>query len=259
MRRRFNYTGRERIVHKDVNISLSEFDGRRRFFMDIALGAYGLPADGQVWVEAYDRNKLSRFSFGKVANPKETEPCWLDDFTDNDSFLFRVKVVDATDRSRLLAVAKAISPIGDDDEAGSAKSLLKLASKPLDGRPWKLEFDAADNPILFLDSDIESANSLPRSDGFFQALVFPIVVENILRKILINDKFSPSTDVQEDDEWKAAWIQFAESMPGVSELERDTEQSDDELEQWIEHATASFSRTFNAIHKVKVAMKEVET
>ena len=257
MRRRFNYTDRKRIRKNDLSFTITEDEeGTQKFYADIHLGNYHLPPDAQVWVEAYDRNALMRFPYGSVAEPKRETQTTLTDFTGTDSYYFRVKVVDTSHRSRLFAVADSVSPLRRHDEDEAAKSLLRITTRDLGPVPWELEYQVADHPLLVINSRIDAGKSLARSDPLFQALVFPAIIEQILRRILLEEKYVPTAEPDDDDMWKEGWLEFAGCLPDNTRLSIDQEYSKDDLEQWIEDARTGFCKEINAINKVRSGLKE---
>ena len=257
MRRRFNYTDRQRIRKNDLSFSITEDEeGTQKFYADIHLGNYDLPPDAKVWVEAYDRNALMRFPFGSVAEPKSETETTLTDFTGTDSYYFRVKVVDASHRSRLFAVADSVSPLRRHDEDEAAKSLLRVSTRDLGPVPWKLEYQTADHPLLVINNHIDAGKSLARSNLLFQALVLPAIFEQVLRRILLEDKYVPAAEPDDDDLWKEGWLEFAGYLPGNTPLSIDQEDPNDDPEQWIEDARKGFCVEINAIHKVRSELKE---
>lgn len=257
MRRRFNYTERKRIRKNELSFTITEDkDGTQKFYADIHLGNHELPPDAKVWVEAYDRNALMRFPFGTVAEPKSEAQTTLTDFVGTDSYYFRVKVVDALHRSRLFAVADSASPLRRHDEDEAAKSLLRVTTRDLGSVPWKLEYQVADHPLLVINNRIDAGKSLARSNLFFQALVLPAIFEQVLRQILLEEKYVPSAEPDNDDMWKEGWLEFAGCLPGNTCLSFDQEDSPDDLEQWIEDARTGFCEEINAISKVRSELKE---
>jgi len=259
MQRRFNYTNRQRIRRNDLVFSIFEDDqGLPKFHADIDLTDYGLPSDAKVWVETYDRNAFMRFPFGVAESPGNETPTTLEAFSGTDSFYFRVKVVDKDARSRLLASADSISPVRHDDEDETAKSLLRVTTRDLGPVPWELEFPVADHPLLVINNQIDAGKSLARSNQFFQALVFPAIVEQILRRILLEDEYKPSAEIDDDDMWKEGWLEFAGSLPGSSRMPTDQDISKDEIEKWIEDSRTAFCQELNAIKKVRIELKELE-
>ena len=257
MQRRFNYTNRQRIKKNDLSFSITEDkDGRQEFYTDIHLGDYDLPPDAEVWVEAYDRNALMRFPFGTVAEPKSETQTTLTDFAGSDSYYFRVKVVDTSHRSRLLAVADSVTPLRRHDEDEAAKSLLRVTTRDLGSVPWKLEYQVADHPLLVINNRIDAGKSLARSNLFFQALVLPAIFEQVLRQILLEEEYVPAAEPENDDMWKEGWLEFAGCLPGNTSLSIDQEGPKDDIERWIEDVRTGFCNEINAINKVKSELKE---
>ena len=259
MQRRFNYTNRQRIKRNDLSFTIVEDDeGRPKFHADVDLSNYNLPSDAKVWVEAYDRNALMRFPFGTAAQPMSEISTELTDFAGTDSYYFRVKVVDKDHRSRLFAVADSVSPVRHDDEDDTAKSLLRVATRDLGSVPWKLEYQVADHPLLVINNRIDAGKSLARSNHFFQSLVLPAILEQVLRRILLEDGYSPVAEPDGDDMWKEGWLEFAGCLPGNTRLPVDQEVSDDDRKQWVEDARDGFCVEINAINKVRSELKEID-
>lgn len=258
MRRRFNYTGRQRIKQKHVTISISEdSDHLHKFYADMDLSDYSLPEDSKIWVEAYDRNAIMRFPFGIAESPAAETETTLTSFQGNDSYYFRVKVVDTEHQSRLIASADGISPLRYDDE-DKRKSLLRVVTRDLGFVPWKLEFYENDYPLLVINNNIDAGVSLARSNNYFQALVFPTILHQILSKILIEDAYRPSKEYDNDDVWKEGWIHFAGSLPGNSPFDDSENKSDDEIGNWIEDSVEMFCKHLNAVRKIRVELKEIQ-
>lgn len=218
-----------------------------------------MPPKAKVWVEAYDRNAFMRFPFGVAESPGAEASTTLTDFVGTDSYYFRVKVVDKETHSRLFAVADAVSPIRRHDEDESAKSLLRVTTRDLGPVPWELEYPIADHPLLVINNKIDAGKSLARSNQFFQALVFPAILEQILRRILLEDNYRPSADPDDDDMWKEGWLEFSGSLSGSTRLPIDQDLSKDEIEQWIEDSRRAFCLDLNAIRKVRIELRELES
>lgn len=260
MRKRLNYTGRKRILQKHVGFTiLEQEDGLQRFLANVDLDSYELPPAARVWIEAYDRNSVMRFDFGTAGNRTSPTSTVLTDFRGVDSFYFRVKVTDADDSAKLLAAAHGISPVRHDDEDEHRRSLLRVTvSSDMGNLPWDLEFVTGDFPILRINSEIDTGVALARSNQFFQAVVFPYVLETILRKILIDDEYIADRDHEEQDDWKEAWLAFAGSLPGCSPLGDAMEHSAEEYSKWIHDAADAYAANIKAIRKLRVELKEVE-
>lgn len=256
MRRRFNFTGRKRIRHEDVIITLAELEGAFKFYASLSLLEYQLPEDAAVWVEAYDRNAFMRFDFGSVRNPKANGSTYLSSFSDIDNVHFRVKVTAADGSGRLLALAKSINPTSQHESEESRRSILRVSYEDLEGRPWKLDILDSEYPILVLDKSIEYGNMLVRSDKMFFALVFPAIVESVLTRILITNNYVPGSSTDEADEWMESWIAFALGSPGVPRLDFSENPDDESKREWIEQAIAAFCRSHGAIRKLRSSIEE---
>ncbi len=104
MIRKFNYTGRERILGNDVRILLKEEDSLRTFDASIDLDGYELPASALVDVEAYRSGSPTwmRFSFGNVAKIEAPADRRLTEFDSFDGIKFRVRVTSVEEPTGLL-------------------------------------------------------------------------------------------------------------------------------------------------------------
>jgi len=259
MRRRFNYTGRQKLKQKDIAISITQDEnGLQKFYADLKLDEYKLPSDARVWVEAYDRNAVMRFPYGIAESPASEVATTLDAFSGSDSYYFRVKVVDSEQSSRLFASALSISPLRQDENDDIRKSLLRITTRDLGPVPWSLEFSNSDYPLLVINNEIDAGKSLARSNKFFQALVFPAVLKQILVKILVEDEYRPGSEPDDDDLWKESWLEFAGSLPGNTSLQAGLEVSEDEIANWIQYSMEMFCKQLNAVRKIRLELKEVE-
>jgi hypothetical protein len=260
MQRRFNYTNRKRIRKNDLSFTIVEDDhGSPKFHAGLDLTDYDLPPDAKVWVEAYDSNAIMRFPYGSVESPSNETSTVLTDFAGTDSYYFRVKVVDKEHRSRLFAVADSVSPVRHDDEDQTAKSLLRVSTRDLEHVPWKLEYPTiADHPLLVINNRIDAGKSLARSNLFFQALVLPAILEQILRRILLEDDYMPSAEPDDDDMWREGWLEFAGRLPGNSKLPIDQETSREEVVKWIDDSRNAFCLETSAVTKVRRELRELD-
>ncbi|HUQ69268.1 MAG TPA: hypothetical protein VM165_07095, partial [Planctomycetaceae bacterium] len=106
MRRRFNYTGRRKILHSEVRIGLSrDHSGMLTFNASLDLARLELPDTALIFVEAYHRTQVMRFSFGTVRLPAAPADSRLTELADGEAIHFRVKVCDPDNPSLLLAEA----------------------------------------------------------------------------------------------------------------------------------------------------------
>ncbi|MEZ6122228.1 MAG: hypothetical protein R3C49_03505 [Planctomycetaceae bacterium] len=230
---RLNFTGRKRISHDHVRISVTADNGQYSFSARMNLESYRFPESAAVIVEAYRQLELLRFEFGSVVRPIPPPNCRLTEFGSLDGVRFRVKVV-STDapRGQLLAVADRIT--ATDEALGRVRRipLINVKGHDLGREIWKL--DLTDEPLLLINYRMANKHSLVRSP-MFQSLVLPSVLRTILTRVLLIDGYRQFED---DDDWAARWLRFAASFPGVGEVPED---EDPEMDaEWIEGAVSAF-------------------
>src|SRR5262245_8716433 len=117
MIRRFNYTGRRKIVREHAQVTVNvPARGTPTFSADVELGGYRLPATAQVYVEAYRHTSMMRFDWGTIADCRGRNGTELYEFGTAEGVKFRIKVVEPAGASlhgrpaQLLAIADRLSP-----------------------------------------------------------------------------------------------------------------------------------------------------
>lgn len=237
--RRLNYTGRKRIRREDVRITLYELDGSSmRFDAKLNLQPYRLPEDALVFVEAYRQTTWMRFSFGTVGKTRAEDAPVLTEFDTPEGVLFRVRVTAVHEpRGKLLAEADSIQPRKLDDEEQRRIALLPVKPDPdLGDEVWRVDF--SDPPILLLNSDLADFAAVLRSPAFV-SLVYPAVLREILLRVLYGEH---PREVEEDDDWRAQWLRFAVSLPGMSMEVPANEADPDKKDRFIDEAVRAFCR-----------------
>src|SRR5438477_4242186 len=141
MIRRFNYTGRKKIVRDDVAIILTSDGSVKGFEANLsALGdsKYNLPKDARLFVEAYERTAYMRFDFGTTGTitPPPREARLLTEFEGSNGIRFRVKVVDCAHDAQLLAEADGILPLTPEESEQNKLPLLPVRSEDLGQEVW---------------------------------------------------------------------------------------------------------------------------
>lgn len=251
MIRRLNYTGRRRIRREDAKVSLHEGS---TFSLALNLDRYRLPEKSRIFIEAYRpaTSSYKRFDWGTIQEPKPAPYRGLSEFGGSNGFLFRVKVVDSSERqpepARLLAAAERLRPVFVEHSPRQAFSLLDIVPTDDLAEIWRIDFSENEEPVLLVNSNIvESPNALVRSDAFV-ALVLPQVLRQILSRILLIDQF----DVSEDEsDWRHKWIRLCERLPGVPRPpspeigDRDQLDNAADIEDWTNEAVAAFVRKFH--------------
>ena len=194
MKRRFNFTERQRIVQEDVSIKLhgAADDGAATFDAELQLAGMALPPNAPVVIEAFRGRSIVTFPWGTVGNPGPPEDRRLTNMPENPQF--RVKVMAADGSGALLAMANRIRPHREERHG----SFVWLAeSKDLGKEVWRLDFEDG-NTTLMVNSAIDGIGTTVLKDGAFLGLVMPEVLRAMLvRAIVVDD-----ADLDDDDgEW----------------------------------------------------------
>jgi hypothetical protein len=170
--------------------------------------------------------------------------------------LFRIKVVEATGKGRILAVADKIVPHRAEDEPANKICLLPVDFVDLGQSVWRLDV-ASDWPSLQLNVRIEDIREIARSDAHFLSLVYPEVVRQIFHKIVVEeDHTDPQTD---PDDWMSQWLSFA-SLLGVKQLppSGDSEPILQDKLKWIDDAVEAFCSSNKMMEKFVQAISPGE-
>jgi hypothetical protein len=253
MIRKFNYTGRRKIKRSNVGIDLSRNeDEKRSFNVRLDLDDMSLPSTARVYLEAYHRSGYQRYDFGTVGDRRTPNNRSLSNFSETAMPLFRVKVVDhSTSHGRILASVDKIRAANIDAIPTGSQSLLYVEYDDLGNRIWQLDLDG-DWPILKLNQHVEEISLLASSDNRFLSLVYPEVLRQILKRIIIEDDH---TDPECDDDWPSLWLQLACTLPGIP---MPPQMSKPEQNLWIEKAVESFCRNFDMLEKFNISLKDMK-
>ena len=230
---RVNHTGRKKLGNSEVDIKLDSSSTPPSFTAEMDFGKYNFPAEADIYIEAYHRNTLQRFSFGTVAAPAHPESTLLSEIDLSGPTLFRVKVVDQSEHaSRLLALADRVMPSDDNDENQKA-SLMIFKSTPLGELSWKMSYNDSNKPVLCINSRIPQGKDQLLHNPFFQSLIIPAAFREVLLYILWEQE--EDDDVSEDS-WQKKWMDFAEEIATY-----DKPHEEDQLYDWIDDVVSEFS------------------
>ena len=248
MIRKFNYTGRKKINHSDISISIFQDGQIRSFNARINFELLGLNPYAAVYIESYYQFYSMRFGCGTVerfAVPADTS---LSDMPVSDHILFRVIVVDETGlHGKLLAYAEQLKPSDYEDETANRKSLLPVEfGIDLGQQVWKMSFTGP-VPVLCINRKLDHRRDLVKSYEFI-SLVFPAVIREIMTKIT---REYPDYG-EEDDHWSCLWYQFAKRTLGVYDLPAAEEVADEDYLEWVDEVAESFCRKNNIVNRFKL-------
>ncbi len=177
MIRKFNYTGRERILREDVRILLKEEDSLRTFDASIDLDGYELPGSALVDVEAYRSGSPTwmRFSFGSVAKVQAPADLTLTEFDSFDGIKFRVRVTSVEEPAGLLlAEADRITLKKPEEEKENRVSLLPVVPDDLGDQLWRVDFE--EEPSLLVNKAVGDWRAVSLSPGLWRSFTRPCCV-----------------------------------------------------------------------------------
>lgn len=238
MRNRINSTGRKKIQRDRIAI-MPRGDGG--FVCDLNVTDLGLSPECRIVVEAHRQSITERFDFGTIADPKPVAPPVLRQL-DIEDVTFRVKVVDPSN-GRLLARADRLQPNGHDE--GGRRELLTVRIKDIGPEPWKVEIDAAGEPVLILNDAIPAADSRITNDPVFQALVLPAAFRQVLHLL-----WAENEQMEQDNDSSASrWLKFSQALTNQDPPDWD---DTDAVMEWIDIACCAFA----AQHPFMLALKD---
>lgn len=231
--RQINFTGRKRLTSEDVSITLNNEVSPLTFEVShLRLEKYDLPPDALVRVEAYRRTLYAPLDLGTVADFSLPGSVPLPDFDYPDGVRFRVKVTAVSEpiEGQLLAEGRGICPVWAN---GGQESLLTVSPDAnLEQEVFRLDID--DAPVLLINDRTGQWREVAHAPVFV-SLVYPVVLRTILTHILSD---GVPEDEYESDDWRAMWLRFAKSHPGVS----DPPETQEDNQDWIEEVVKAFCK-----------------
>jgi len=235
--RRFNYTGRKRIDHRDALISLaSSPNGDMSFEARLSLGDYSFPDRARVFVEAYRQMERMRFDYGRAGALSVPSDRRLKDFQDAAAVRFRVIVTtESSPRGKILGAADQIVPTDSGSAPHDCQPLLPVKPAESMDELWHIDF-SDEGPILEVNDRLDDWRALPLRPEFM-ALAYPAILREILTRALIADAHD---DDEDDERWPSLWIRFAKMLPGMSPPPEDANNQD--TVDWIDEAVRRFAQ-----------------
>ncbi|MBV7596737.1 hypothetical protein [Aeromonas sp. sia0103] len=228
--KRFNYTGRKKILHEDINIRLhGDFSDSPIVDVAINLSDYNFPQGASVFVEPQYKTRFMRIDLGGVANNVRRNFIELTEFDDALDMSFRIKVVDVSE-GLLLGIAENVQAYSKDDQLNeNQQSILPVSSVDLSsyGVLWRVVQDDQ-KAVLEIERELGSREQVVRS-LVFKAFILPAAMRQILVKILSSED-GWDTTLSDPLELSTRWLLFAQQI-GAGLPEQDTDH-----EQWIDNA-----------------------
>jgi hypothetical protein len=235
VQRRFNSTGRLRIIRSRVDIALEQAPDLNVIptaRASLKLEGLDVPGDAIVAIEAYYRTSSMRFACGTVSSLNVPEPMLLSDIDKGGAVRFRVLVIAADGTGRILAAADGLRPSTPGDGA-DRQALLPMRETDIGNELWKIEVDYRTGPVLLVNNRVSGLAAQIRNETLLQGLILPHAFRTILQNL------SPGGESDEDDLWGDNWRRFLSDLglPTEAEDPDDT----DSVDEWVESAVRVFS------------------
>lgn len=242
MSRRFNFTGRDKILREDVRIVIENHDKKLMCNVQLRLDGYNLRADALVVIEA-ERGRVLRIRHdwgraGKAfASGGSASQFDISSMGDPEDVRYRVLVVEP-DSCRLLAIAEGLEAHSTQDGESPQRSLLPIVMRDLHGGVWELE-NMEETPTLVLDSALGTKQEI-RSSPILLSLL-PGVLRAILVYLAHGQQGEGSDDEVDvtDSNTTGLWLVQGEKWAGYP-WPMTGEHSD--IDKWAQDAVTGFCK-----------------
>ncbi|ERY75305.1 TPA: hypothetical protein ACHP3V_006029 [Pseudomonas aeruginosa] len=241
MSRRFNFTGRVRILKEDIRITTETRGGRSFCNVHLKLAKYQLKSDANIVVEA-ERGRVLRhrhdwghagLAFKPEGASSEFDISVMGELED---LRFRVLVVEQG-TFRLLASAEGVEAHNNDDIQEPQRSLLPIIRRDLHGGVWELD-GMDDKPILVLDVNLGSKHEVSSSP------VLLSILPGAIRAILVyqaQERAEEEPDEETGESTSASqWLEMGAKWAGCPCPPSSAEYRD--IDEWAQNAVTGFCR-----------------
>jgi hypothetical protein len=226
--KRFNYTGRKKILRGDIKVRLhGEFNEKPTVDVSIDFDGYDFPLGSSVFLEPQWKTRFMRIPLGCPVKCLRQNSIVLDEFDDSEGLDFRIKVVDEQ-RGVLLGVAENIKPYNKDDKLDDNQvSILPVTSVDLStyGTLWRIEYHDQ-KAVLQIEHGLGSREQVVRS-LWFRGFILPAAMRQILVKVVSDGEWDE--ELSDPDDLSTKWLLFSKQLgaglPGKSA---------EDIEEWID-------------------------
>jgi len=248
MRKRINFTGRKKLASEHIEIRVHKPGNQKYPTFSAVLepsSMVGLDKDAKVYIEPYVVSSSMRFDFGTVSHLQAPNDTSLSELDREDSFLFRIKVVDESGQvGKILADASGIRPKEAEDDGINRKSLFPVQWIALGELIWRVDFDVHTGPVLQITTKVAELPSRLKNDPLLQGVIYPQAFRDVLWSLIREE------EIDDDLPWVQNWREFILKLTNVN-LEDATPEDEDEREQFVEEAVRTFSELHNFASRAK--------
>ena len=260
-KRRINSTGRLRIRHQSIKVSMAEVVSGQPLQVraSIDLETYRFPTSASVILEAYYRSSNMRIDCGTVGSLRIPPIITLNELDNRGSVLFRLKVVDREyKQGKLLGSAESIR--ADEGEQLSKRSIFPVITRDLGDELWKVEVNEELGPKLIINASVpELRSALEEKENWrSKAFVLPVALRIVLGELvqIIRREFNGDQidAIRKDCAWVADWLEFCrEKLDSSLDLQAEQDSND---EDWIDVTVENFCRNHCFVQNVKCSDKK---
>ena len=239
MKRRFNYTGREKLTKDSIKISINKTNGRpKSISAKLNLNEIKYPGSTKIYLDAYHKTDRKRFDFGRISQAVIPEDLTVDELAYTDNLMFRLILIDESgEHGKIIAHADRIRA----DEEADKKPILPVRFDDLGQQIWKLEFTGEEGgPILCINNNIPALENLVKSDSVFFMYVFPAAIREILTHMIFID--TVENPEEPSVTWQNDWLKFSKMIlphEPVPDL-YSNEITKDDVVNWIDQVIEEF-------------------
>jgi hypothetical protein len=241
--KRFNYTGRKKILRDDISIRLrGEFSEKPVVDVSVELADYKLSSESTVFLEGQSKTRFSREVLGKVSSSVRKNAITLKEFDDADGLSFRIKVVDESG-GLMEAIAENIKPHDKENKPDqNHKSILPVASADLSsyGVLWRVNY-IDQSATLQIEQGLGSKDQVVRS-LLFRGFILPAAMRQILAKIVSSEW---DTELSDPDDLSTRWLLFAKQL-GAGTPDENAEDHED----WLDDTVRLISSRINVRNQI---------
>jgi len=243
MIRRYNYTGRRKLLSKKIRIAESIQNGNKSFELKGDLKEMGFPDDAKIYVEPYFKSSFIRYDFGSIARFQHPDNTNVSELPTTDLLHYRIKIVDTTNKLGLILGFADIQGELANNETGGRQAILPVDFVDLGKRIWTLDFRIT-GPVLEINSLIDNIREKVKSDDIFFSLVYPEIIKRVALEVTRTDGF------YEDDltGWQAEWMRFFTNVLLQTQV-LSSDASDDVVDDWCNDIADAFARKYHVFQR----------
>jgi hypothetical protein len=239
MKRRFNYTGREKLTKDAIKISINKANGKpKSITAKLNLNEIKYPGNTRIYLDAYHKTDRKRFDFGKINHSVMPYDLTIDELAYTENLMFRLMLIDeSAEHGKIIAHADRIRA----DEEADKKPILPVRFDDLGQQIWKLEFTGEeDGPILYINNKIPALENLVKSDPVFFMYVFPAAIREILTHMIFID--TVENPEEPSVTWHYDWLKFSKMiLPHEPVPDFDPNEIDkNDVVNWIDQIVEEF-------------------